>query len=243
VRSVAAANATRPILPVNGGVRQVNVLMNLGEAEYNALQTQVRYHGSRLDALVSYTLSKATNTTEPDGNGINPNDGNLARLGEVERGPSVLDQRHRAVLSLAYLLPVADIRVGTLTQLASARPFNATTGIDNNGDGANNDRPVINGQVVGKSAFRGSPTSDVSAFVEAPVRLGGSLSVLLRFEGFNLLNHGNYLGRGQTVYGDTLVANPTFGQLAAVGNASTAIPAFANVDSPRMFQVSARLVF
>jgi hypothetical protein len=243
VRSVAAANATRPILPVNGGVRQVNVLMNLGEAEYNALQTQVRYHGSRLDALVSYTLSKATNTTEPDGNGINPNDGNLARLGEVERGPSVVDQRHRAVISLAYRLPVFDIRVGTLTQLASARPFNATTGVDNNGDGANNDRPVINGQVVSKSSFRGSPTSDVSAFIEAPVRLGGGLSALLRFEGFNLFNHGNSLGRGQTVYGNADTPSSTFGQLVAVGNASTAIPAFANVDPPRMFQVSARLVF
>src|ERR1041385_8633614 len=30
VRSVADANKTRPILPVNGGVRQVNVIMNLG---------------------------------------------------------------------------------------------------------------------------------------------------------------------------------------------------------------------
>src|SRR6185295_3740959 len=35
VRTVAAANATRSILPVNGGVRQVNVLMNLGVADYN----------------------------------------------------------------------------------------------------------------------------------------------------------------------------------------------------------------
>jgi hypothetical protein len=155
----------------------------------------------------------------------------------------VLDQRHRAVISLAYLLPVFDIRVGTLTQLASARPFNATTGVDNNGDGANNDRPLINGQVVSKSAFRGSPTSDVSAFIEAPVRMGGGLSVLLRFEGFNLFNHGNYLGRGQTVYGNTDAPSSTFGQLAAVGTASTAIPAFANVDPPRMFQVSARLMF
>ena len=34
-RSVAAANATRPILPVNGGVRQVNVLTNLGIANYD----------------------------------------------------------------------------------------------------------------------------------------------------------------------------------------------------------------
>src|SRR6185436_18018680 len=29
VRTVAAANATRPIVPVNGGVRSINVLMNL----------------------------------------------------------------------------------------------------------------------------------------------------------------------------------------------------------------------
>src|SRR6202011_3459597 len=102
VRSVAAANATRPILPVNGGVRQVNVLTNLGVADYDGLQTQISYRGSRrMYAAVSYTLSKATNTTEPDGNGINPNDSNIARLGEIERGPSVLDQRHRAVITLS----------------------------------------------------------------------------------------------------------------------------------------------
>lgn len=241
VRTVAAANATRPILPVNGGVRQVSVLMNLGEADYDGLQTQLRYHGSKLDASVSYTLSKATNTTEPDGNGIGPNDGNLARLGEVERGPSVVDQRHRAVLSIAYRLPY-DITVGTLTQLASARAFNATTGVDNNGDGANNDRPVVDGVVIDKSAFRGSPTSDVSAFLEGRVRVGGA-AVVLRLEGFNLLNHGNYLGRGQTVYGNGATPNATFGQLVAAGSSTTALPAFANVDPPRMFQISARLAF
>ena len=65
VRTVAAANATRPILPVNGGVRQVNVLTNLGVADYNGLQTMFSYRGNRkLYASVSYTLSKATNTTE-----------------------------------------------------------------------------------------------------------------------------------------------------------------------------------
>ena len=45
-RSVAAANATRPIVPVNGGVRAVNVLMNLGVADYDGLQTQISYRGS-----------------------------------------------------------------------------------------------------------------------------------------------------------------------------------------------------
>ena len=242
-RSVAAANATRPILPVNGGVRQVNVLMNLGEADYNGLQTQISYRGnSRFYAALSYTLSKATNTTEPDGNGVNPNQSIISRLGEEERGPSLLDQRHRAVLTLNYQLPY-NITVGTLMQYASARPFSATTGIDNNGDGANNDRPVVNGAVISKSAFRGTATSDVAAFLEGRIKQSSLGTILLRVEGFNLLNHGNYLGRGQTVYGDTATPNPTFGQLVAVGTATNAIPAFANVDPPRMFQLQVRFVF
>jgi hypothetical protein len=242
-RSVATANATRPILPVNGGVRQVNVLMNLGEANYNGLQTQITYRGgSRLYAALSYTLSKATNTTEPDGNGIGPNQNAIARLGDEERGLSLVDQRHRAVLTLNYQLPF-NITVGTLAQYASARPFNATTGIDNNGDGANNDRPVIDGQVIKKSAFRGTPTSDVGAFIETRLKQSSLGTVLLRLEGFNLLNHGNYLGRGQTVYGDTGTPLPTFGQLVAAGTATNAIPAFANVDPPRMYQVQVRFIF
>jgi hypothetical protein len=241
-RSVSAANATRPILPVAGGVRQVNVLTNFGEAEYNGIQTQVSYRGnSRLFASLSYTLSKATNTTEPDGNGVGSNQSIITRLGEEERGPSLLDQRHRAVLMLTYQLPY-NVTVGTLTQYASARPFNATTGIDNNGDGINNDRPVIDGQVLNKSAFRGTSTSDVGAFIEGRFNALGQI-ILLRLEGFNLLNHGNYLGRGQTVYGDTGTANPTFGQLVAAGTATNAIPAFANVDPPRMFQLQVRFVF
>jgi len=241
-RSVAAANATRPILPVAGGVRAVNVLMNLGVADYDGLQTQVSYRGnSKMYAGVSYTLSKATNTSEPDGNGVGPNESTFARLGETERGPSLLDQRHRAVITFMYQLPY-NLTAGTVTQLASARPFTATTGVDNNGDGANNDRPVIDGAVISKSAFRGTGTQDVSVFIEGRIRSAGR-SVLLRLEGFNLFNHGNILGRAQTVYGDAATPNPTFGQLVAAGTAANAIPALANIDPPRMFQFQVRFLF
>jgi hypothetical protein len=237
------ANETRPILPVNGGVRQVNVLTNFGKADYDGLQTQLRYVGNRkMYAAISYTLSKATNTTEPDGNGIGPNDANILRLGEDERGPSVVDQRHRAVLTFLYHFP-AGFTAGTVSMFASARPFNSTTGVDNNGDGANNDRPVINGQVVRKSAFRGTGTQDVSIFVENRIRLSERTALQLRLEGFNIFNHGNYLGRGQTIYGDTGTPLSTFGQLVAVGTATNALPAFANVDPPRMFQLQARFIF
>ncbi len=242
VRSVASANATRPILPVNGGVRQVSVLMNLGVADYDGLQTQISYRGhSRLYAGISYTMSKATNTTEPDGNGINPDQGNIERLGETERGPSLLDQRHRAVITLMYQFPW-NITAGTVTYLASARPFNATTGVDNNGDGANNDRPIIDGKVVSKSAFRGTSTEDASFFVEGRIKRGGH-AILLRLEGFNLFNHANILGRAQTTYGDTTTVNPTFGQLVSVGTATNALPALANIDPPRMFQLQIKYVF
>src|ERR1041384_5345694 len=217
--------------------------MNLGVADYNALQTNFSYRGNRkIYASLSYTLSKATNTFEPDGNGINPNQGIISRLGEVERGPSVVDQRHRAVLTFSYRFPF-NITAGTLTQLASSRPFSATTGIDNNGDGANNDRPVIDGKVISKSAFRGTPTSDVALFIEDRIKTSERTAILVRLEGFNIFNHGNYLGRGQTIYGDTGIANPTFGQLVAVGTATNAIPAFANVDPPRMFQLQVRFIF
>lgn len=243
VRTVAAANATRPILPVNGGVRQVNVLMNLGVADYDGLQTQVSYRGNRrVYAALSYTLSKATNNSEPDGNGIGPDQGTFERQGEWERGPSVLDQRHRAVITFHYQFP-HNFTLGTVTQLASARPFNATTGVDNNGDGANNDRPVVNGRVLSKSSFRGTSTQDVSLFIEDRFRLTERASMLLRVEGFNVFNHGNYLGRGQTIYGDTATISPTFGQLVAVGAATNALPAFANVDPPRMVQVQVRFLF
>ncbi|HKS09753.1 MAG TPA: TonB-dependent receptor [Pyrinomonadaceae bacterium] len=243
-RSVAAANLTRPILPVAGGVRQVNVIMNLGVANYDGLQTQFSYRGNRkMYASVSYTLSKATNTFEPDGNGIGPNESNISQLGEIERGPSVVDQRHRGVITFYYRFPW-DFTAGTLSMFASSRPFNSTTGIDNNGDGANNDRPVINGSIISKSAFRGTPTSEVAAFVEKRFRTSEHTSILIRLEGFNLFNHGNFLGRGVTVYGDGAVAAPTFGQfVGGVGSSTNAIPAFANIDPPRMFQVQARFTF
>src|SRR3954466_13901944 len=242
VRTVAAANATRPIVPVNGGVRSVNVLMNLGVADYDGLQTQVTYRGNpKMYAALSYTLAKATNTTEPDGNGINPNDANITRLGEEERGPSVVDQRHRAVITFTYNLPF-NITAGTVAQLASSRPFNAVTGIDNNGDAANNDRPVIKGQVIAKSAFRGTPTSEVALFAEGRIKHSGR-AILLRAEVFNLFNHGNLLGRAQTTYGDTATVNPTFGQLVSVGTAANALPSLANIDPPRMVQFQVRYQF
>jgi len=248
MRTAAAANLTRPIFPTSGGVRQVNAIMNFGVADYDGLQTSFVYRGpSRLYASLSYTLSKATNTTEPDGNGIGPDQSIITRLGEQERGLSLLDQRHRAVITVSYRFPWG-FTAGTLSQFGSARPFSATTGVDNNGDGIQNDRPFVNGRVLPRSSFRGRGTQDVSIFVENKIKLREKMSLTLRLEGFNMFNYANMLARGVTVYGNTETPNPDFGLFSNAyssnGNGTVnAIPAFANIDPPRMFQLQARFSF
>ena len=101
---------------------------------------------------------------------------------------------------------------------------------------------MIDSSVISKSTFRGTGTQDVSVFVEERLSFHHQ-AVLLRVEGFNIFNHGNLLGRAQTIYGDTGTANPTFGQLVAAGTAANAIPSLANIDPPRMFQLQVRYQF
>src|SRR4029078_2658557 len=103
VRTPTAADATRPIGPVAGGYRQIYVVDNFGTADYDGLQMAARWRNEKMFVSMSYTVWKATNTSEPDGNLLGPNDFN--QLDEVERGPSALDQRHRAVVTMTYRLP------------------------------------------------------------------------------------------------------------------------------------------
>jgi hypothetical protein len=79
-------------------------------------------------------------------------------------------------------------------------------------------------------------------YIAAHAQIPGR-AIMIRLEGFNLFNHANMLGRAQTSYGDAAAPNSTFGQLIAVGSASNALPALANIDPPRMVQLQIRFVF
>ena len=99
-----------------------------------------------------------------------------------------------------------------------------TTGVDNNGDGANNDRPVVDGDGHRASRRSAAPAPRTSAVRRGPHQDRAAGRILLRLEGFNLFNHGNILGRAQTTYGDTATVNPTFGQVVAVGHGDQRAP-------------------
>ena len=236
VRTGAAADATRPIVPVNGGYRRIQAVINDGSSLYHALQVRLnRRFGNRFSALASYTYSHTINTAEADSN-TDPNDANL--IGRPERANSLLDQRHRAALSGWYRLPLG-FTTGTFTTLASARPFNITTGVDNNGDSTTSDRPVINGSVIGRNTGRGTPTYDAGVFLEKTMRLADRFSVSARAEGSNIFNHANIVLR-QGVYGNLANGLPDLSVSPALGQGFSGI---ANVDPGRQFQFQLRVQF
>lgn len=233
VRSAAAADATRPITPVPNGFRRILVTVNEGSSIYHGMQANLnRRFGNRFSLLASYTYSHTINEVEPDAPGGDPNDVN--QRGRFERADSLLDQRHRAAISGWYQLPQHFV-VGGLTTLASGRPFNLTTGADNNGDGANSDRPVINGSIVGRNAGRTTPVYDVSMFAGRDFSLTERVRLDVRVESFNLFNHPNTVGRNG-IFGNNVSGQPvvTFGQ--TVGG-------IANVEPGREFQLIGRLRF
>jgi hypothetical protein len=204
-RSAAAADATRPIVPTTNGYRRIIVYVNDGIADYDGLQLNVRKTSDRYSLLASYTLSKATNTVEPDVPGQDPNDANFT--GEEERAPSLLDQRHRFVLSGSLRLPY-DFAAGGVVTMGSGLPYNITTGTDNNGDGSNSDRPIVNGQLATRNSGKGTPIYDTSIFVERAFALAPSRRVNLRMEIFNLFDHANIVGRNGT-YGNAASGVPS----------------------------------
>lgn len=84
----------------------------------------------------NYQLSKTTNESD-SALSLPANNFNL----RGERGPALMDARHRAFLMTNYTL-YKGWRLGTILQANSATPYNITTGFDGNGDSIVNDRPL-----------------------------------------------------------------------------------------------------
>jgi hypothetical protein len=225
------ADLTRPIVPVPGGYRMITASVNAGAATYHGLQTKlVKHFGQHYSLLFTYTYSHALNTVEPDAPSQNPQDSN--RIGNFEKAASVLNQPHRAVLTGWYEFPW-QISAGTSTSLASGRPFNVTTGNDNNGDGVNSDRPILMGGVVPRNFGQGTPLYSVDLFLQKNFRIAESVNLTFRAESFNTLNHYNIVGR-----------NGTFGQSAApLATFGTPLGGLTNIEPIRQLQFMARVRF
>lgn len=231
-RTVAQANLTRPITPVNNGYRRILTVVNEGVSDYDGLQINLEKRFSRrFSFLASYTLSKTTNTVEPDAGNGDPADVN--QLGEFERGLSLLDQRHRFVLSGYYQLPFG-FTIGGVQTAASGRPFAITAGVDINGDGSTADRPFdrATATFLERNSGRGTPVYSTDLFAQKSFSINEKARLEFRAEVFNVFNNRNIYGRFGN-YGSAIIGapNPFLG---------TALGGIANVDPSREIQFQAR---
>ena len=171
-----------------------------------------------------YTLSnlKTDDDNERDtGAGRNSQPENL----DADYADSELDIRHRLVASAVFNLP-ADFVFSTLISVNTGRPYNVLSGGDDNGDGKDEDRAIVNdsnralAQAAGQDLADGlqprNTARQPSAFV-MDIRFGkvfdfgrpGNLELL--FEVFNLFNTANRLTTNDSLGSDN------FGFLNIVG--------------------------
>src|SRR5262249_45769214 len=112
-------------------------------------------------------------------------------FGPGDHGPSGEDVRHRFVIAGTLELPFK-IRLTTLSQFESARPFTLATPMDINDDGLDsNDRAVVNGMQTKLDQFRGVPFSQIDLRVSRELRVKERVVFSPFVEFFNLLNRAN----------------------------------------------------
>jgi hypothetical protein len=142
--AVEAALSALNNLRVDPTSSEIEQLISAGNSFYRGLTLELR---RRFDAGVSfragYTLSKLI-----DDGVVNTSDALVPGDFRAERARSLLDRRHRFVLSGILQLPriFGLVELGGIWRVASGAPFNISTGgTDRNLDDVGNDRPNFSG--------------------------------------------------------------------------------------------------
>ena len=235
VRSVAAADRTRPFFDPAAGVslaqsvavRELRQTENGGIGNYHALDVRLaRAFAKRYQVGMHYVWASAVNTVTNDHLGSNPNEWSDVVRGE--RGPSEYLQRQRMVANGSVTL-MWGLQASAYAVLASGQAVNPLTGVDNNGDANLFDRPAG----FGRNAFRGREHRSFDFSLAKPVKLSEGVLLQIRGDIFNAFNNQNFYAFN-AVYGDTGVARATF--LQPIGGV-------ANADPGRQFTFGAKLVF
>ncbi|KPF91603.1 TonB-dependent receptor [Novosphingobium sp. AAP83] len=236
VRSVADADATRPVASIPGGARQITVSESAGRSEYKALILQAnKARGSDAYAFrLSYTLANLNNDTDDiNFRAANTNDFS------TEWGPSANDRRH-VISAVGYLYPLDGMTLSVAGLFQSGQPVNLVPDArifgtqDLNGDGASFGENFVGNSDRYPGAPRNSARLPWSASVDLGIRyavpgLGG---LELSADVFNLFNANNQSGFAN--------AATTSNQVQFGGGAPFVQR---NAGPPRQFQFGAALKF
>jgi carboxypeptidase family protein/TonB-dependent receptor-like protein len=214
-----------------------NEFQGIGKSEYDALVLEFKQRfNDRMQFNASWTFSHAIDYI-PDAIFDVPYASDQNNL-EADRGNSLQDQRHKVSFSGVFMTPMAssggvwrilgDINIAPIVSLGSPFFYNITTGNDTNGDGVINDRPIG----AGRNTHEGDTVRRVDLRISRGFRLGGTRTMQVIAEAFNIFNTVNFTNFNMTwgagAYPDSPVA--TFGR-----------PTLA--DDPRIVQFGIRYTF
>ena len=206
------------------------------ESWYDALLLSLRRDlADGLQVQASYTLSKARNLSDDIFEPGVPQDSDDL---DAEEGPTLRDARHRFVLSGIARLPLG-LEGSTIFAAQSGRPFNITTGTDDNGDGHLKDRPPG----TGRNAGRASATYVWDLRLSRPFQVSARVRLIPTVDVFNVVNHPNFDPESfiGALNAGCAEGPPACGTLARPG------PAFGRptdtVSPSRQFQLGVRMLF
>jgi outer membrane receptor protein involved in Fe transport len=218
----------------NSNFGPINVIDNTGHSKYNGLLVSVRHTSVQFFGTAAYTFSKSTDR----GTGYYNQFDQKSQIGR-----SLLDQRHRFVLSAGWTPTKGTLHGFILSGVLSestGRPYTAIF------DSAQLNFSVVPGE--GYNSFTGPGTSDVDLSVARDLHVSDRFTLRLRAESFDLFNHSNYEDKVNNVQYTTNQRNDAEGNPTNVWVASLN-PSFGTplasmpLSGSRAFQFSAKISF
>ncbi len=215
-------------LPQSGNTNFRIAIME-GESYYKGVNIALKKRSSRLSFTAWYSLSSSKSNASlratDDFAGFNSLNA-FDPFNEAQMAPTGTDSRHRATINGTWNAPFG-LRVSPIFRYKSKTPYNVTTGVDGNRDGANFDLPQ---GVATLNSARGADFRQFDLRLARFISLGKGKRVELIAEGFNVTNAKNPGG---------FIGNQS---LAAFGT-PTAFAGDFQRGEQRLFQLGARFDF
>jgi hypothetical protein len=217
-RSRDANAPSAPLYPgrPDASLGQVRQIESEGYQKANSLELTFRGKPTKaLSGQVQYTLGKTYNNTS----GITYFPGN-SNFPSLDWARSDNDRRHKFDL-LGNFAPTDLFSFGAALQVYSGKPVNVITGLDSNGDGVFNDRPL--GGMATRNSLHGPALLNLDLNIEHDFHFhkekkrGPTLTASLN--AFNVLNHVNDLTFIGVIGPDGGPRNPNFGKPSAANPA------------------------
>jgi len=219
VRTVAQADATRPITPVPNGFRRIEILTDEGRFWYQGVRVAFQHRTNPLNLQLSYTRSKAEdrlNHWDPPEDSSNP---------ELDRAPTAADTPHNFVAAATWNLPgrgliLREWRMSGVLHAQSGNPYT----IRYSGDLTGTTLTACSGRGCGvtqpgaRNTLRGEAVQYLDISFARTFTLIASKRIEARADAFNVFNNQNYVSEGYIgIIGNANYGKPTGGSTVFPG--------------------------